>query len=329
MHFFMISILIFLVSCSGESETVYSSDAEPLPNVADVQTEPSTTVTEADSTSSPNNPPTEEYELCDDFLISSVPPMNIRDGIGPFSFATHWTYQFETIHTSAYLQWQADLPDTIAIWADEVVYNFSFVAVHHNAICCAYVGETLLTIDELHPQDVVLLDIAFEHYLYPRAGIIFTDAMGVRHHMYIIQSMEGGCAPAYYLSPTSNLIDHRADWFDLGIMSLPSTFAWPNEVIIIPNCPYVPSLDAATKPHMSAGYNAGGLIELTVEDSIVSSDFLFDDGHIGLILEFDDNISWVRNDRMVMSFWHGGYREFFEIHEDLYLTIAATLTSHD
>jgi len=263
-------------------------------------------------------------------LLSS-PPLNIRD-VDPLGLGTHFTYQFETVHTATYLQWESDWPSNIAIWSDEPLYDFSFVSVHHNAICCAYVGEVLLTVDKLYPTDVVLLTVAFAHYLFPRGGVIFTDAMGVRHHMFISESMIGGCAPGFFLSPTNNLIDLRADWLDLEIISIPPTFTYDksgthNDIVIITGCPFVPNEDVWGGTQMWAGYLKVESIESMVESSLMAKDFIFDDGHIGYMLDFAYDIWWVRNDWMAMSFRYGGYRDFFEIHEGLILTIARTLTS--
>jgi len=288
-------------------------------------------------------PEPEARELCDCGLFDaqyveelhtllSSPPLNIRD-VDPLGLGTHFTYQFETVHTATYLQWESDWPSNIAIWPDEILYDFSFVSVHHNAICCAYVGETLLTVDKLYPSDVVLLTVAFSHYLFPRGGIIFTDAMGMRHHMFISESMIGGCAPGFFLSYTNNLIDLRTDWLDLEIISIPPAFTYDiggvhNDVIITTSCPFVPSEDVwGAVQMMWAGYLKVESIESKVEGSLMAKDFLFNDGHIGYMLDFAYDIWWVREDWMAVSFRHGGYRGFFEIHEDLIIEIARTLTS--
>jgi len=271
------------------------------------------------------------YYIQELHMLLASPPLNIRE-VERLERSTPFTYQFETVHTATYLQWESEWPSTIAIWPDEPLYDFSFVAVHHNAICCAYVGETLLAIDKLYPTDVVVLTVAFIHYLFPRGGIIFTDTNGVRRHMFITESMIGGCAPGFFLSPTNNLIDHRADWLDLEIISIPPAFTYDiasphNDLTIIASCPFVPSEDVWGATHMWAGYLKVESIESMVESSLSAKDFIFDDGHIGYMLEFNNEIWWVHGEWMAMSFRHGGYRDFFEIHEDLILTIARTLTS--
>jgi len=282
------------------------------------------------------------YELCDcgNFYahyiyelqtLKSSPPLNIRD-VGPFGFGTHFTYQFDTVHTATYLQWETDWPSNIAIWPDEPLYDFSFVSVHHNAICCAYIGEALLAIDKLYPSDVVLLTVAFMHYLYPRGGIIFTDVDGSQHYMFLSESMIGGCAPGFFLSPTNNLIDLHANWLDLEIISIPKAFTYDkgglhNDIFILTGCPIVPSEGIWGATFMWAGYLKVESIESMVESSLTAEYFLFDDGHVGYMLDFADEIWWVREDWMAVSFRHGGYRPLFEIHENLILTIARSLTS--
>ena len=66
-------------------------------------------------------------------------------------------------------------------------------------------------------------------------------------------------------------------------------------------------------------------IESMVESSLTASEFVFDDGHVGYMLEFENDIWWVREDWMAMSFRHGGYRDFFGLHENLILEVARTL----
>jgi len=279
------------------------------------------------------------YELCDCGALYAhtvlelkySPPLNIRD-VGPFGVGTHFTYQFETIHTATYLQWESEWPSKIVIWPDEPVYNFTFVSALHTAICCAYVGEVILSVDKLYPSDAVILTVAFWHYLFPRGGIIFTDVSGAQHHMFLQQNMAGGCAPGYLLHPTNHLIGRRENWIDLGIISIPSAFTYDkdglhNDIAIITNCAFASIRDVWGATQMWAGYLMVESIESMVESSVAAEAFYFDDGHTGYMLEFEYDIWWVRGDWMAMSFRHGGYRAFFEIHEDLILEIARTLTT--
>ena len=276
----------------------------------------------------------DSYELCDcgQFYAheleswTSTPPLNYRMS-HPFGFGTHFTYQFENIHTYAYMQWETEYPDTIIIWPYEPLYDFSLISVNHNAICCAYVGDTLLAFDKLYPSDAVALTVALAHYLYPSVGIIFTDQSGTRHHMFLWQSMAGGCSPKYYVGGTDHLIDRRENWRDLEIISMPETFTYEivglhGDVMITINCTVLRD----TAHHMWAGYLKVESIESKIEESLASSDFLFDDGHVGYMLEFDYEIWWVRGDWIAVSLRHDGDKFFFEIHENLILEIARTLS---
>lgn len=54
--------------------------------------------------------------------------------------------------------------------------------------------------------------------------------------------------------------------------------------------------------------------------------FMFDDGYSGTMIEFDDNISWARDDiPMTASLDHFGDRLMFDNNEELVLRIAGTL----
>jgi hypothetical protein len=278
-------------------------------------------------------PEQEASELCDcgernaNELRWCTQPVNIRES---WEVDDDFLEGFENIHTRTYLQWDAEFPETLIIWSSEPLRDFSFVSVNSNAICCAYVGETLLTVDELHPTDAVALTVAFAHYLYPRGGIIFTDANDMRHHMFIQESMEGGCVPQYHLVYTNNLIDLRENWIDLEIISIPKAFSYEKDIFnydffITTCCTFVPSEDVSDAPKMWAGYLQNESVEEMTERSLTASEFLFDDGNIGHMFEFTDYILWV-NDFQAVSFTHGGHRSLFEIHEDLILSIARTLT---
>ena len=118
------------------------------------------------------------------------------------------------------LYWQGQLVyDTLVIWADEPLRDFSFVSLTFNSDYGEsdevrdyfYTREVLLTIDELTPTDAVVLNVFFPHYLISRGGVVFTDADGIQRRMFIAESMRGGCWPHFYLSP-HNDETHWADW---------------------------------------------------------------------------------------------------------------------
>ena len=108
---------------------------------------------------------------------------------------------FENVHEFTYLQFDTDLYSTIALWADEPLFNFSFVSLdaagHYfdeDSRLVINTREVLFTIDKLLPADVVILNVAFSHYMLPHGGVIFTDSDGVQSRMFILESMVGvGC----------------------------------------------------------------------------------------------------------------------------------------
>ena len=190
-------ILFFLLSLAAcrSSYTPYEAthpiDYSPMPEY-----EPTATpVYEPE----PDHPP-----ICD---CGSFLACTIEEWLASQFFATHppdAMHEFDTVHEVAYLQWEPEFPCTIVISTPKPVYDFSFVTVQHNAICCGYVGEALLTLDKLYPSEAVAITVAFSHYLFPRAAVMFTDVCGTRHHMYLFQNMAGGCIPPYELSHTNN-----------------------------------------------------------------------------------------------------------------------------
>jgi|GEM_PF-3917247 len=264
--------------------------------------------------------PTEEWE---------IDALNIRD---LWQVDDDFLSQFENIHTAEYLQWETEFPATLIIWPNEPLRDFSFVSVHSNAICCAYVGRSILTVDELQPSDAVVLTLALMGYIHPACGVIFTDTNGERHYKIFFQEISDlGDGQVFHLSDFSNLISRRKDWVCLEIITLPASFShdkggrW-NDVVANTNCPLVPSHEVFGEPsQIWAGYLKVESIESMLERSLNATEFIFDDGHIGYMLDSENDIWWVRHDWMAMSFLHGGYRAFFEIHEDLILQIARTL----
>jgi len=72
--------------------------------------------------------------------------------------------------------------------------------------------------------------------------------------------------------------------------------------------------------------STGRFMEIVTEaDS--SQEFVFDDGHIGFMLEYPTSIRWVRADSwMAVNFSHGGARSHFVNNEELVLAIARSLT---
>jgi hypothetical protein len=85
------------------------------------------------------------------------------------------------------------------------VYDFAFVLLYLDSIddqAAFFVQKRLFELDVFTPDEALVLTARFYHYLIPRGGIMFTDADGVRHHMFITDgSPRGGCWPTWGLSP--------------------------------------------------------------------------------------------------------------------------------
>jgi len=129
-----------------------------------------------------------------------TPPLNIRDGDVTAEFLS----AFETIHTVTYLQWEPGWYHNLALWPDESLRDFSLLSLGLGSGCTGadpmyfYTREVLLTIDELLPTDVVVLNVLFIHYLIPRGGVVFTDGDGVQRRMLIQDvSVVGGCSECF------------------------------------------------------------------------------------------------------------------------------------
>jgi hypothetical protein len=112
---------------------------------------------------------------------------------------------FDFVHEHTYLQWDEGWVNSIVLWPDETLRDFSFVSLTFDGYNVYSVAEILLTIDELPPTQAVVLNVAFEHYLFPRGGIIFTEESGEQRRMFIQESMAGGCIPHFHLVPHENV----------------------------------------------------------------------------------------------------------------------------
>ena len=172
---------------------------------------------------------TSPYELCYcgeayvHELRLPTPPMNIHEIFAPwqghdygFPHELHeaniaeFVRDFENVHTATEIQWETDWYETIVLWSDAPLRDFSFVSLDtaghewyevEGSYSQLIIGtqEVLLTVDELLPTDAVILNVNFFHYLLPYGAIIFTDEDGLRWRMFIRESMRGGCFPLYHL----------------------------------------------------------------------------------------------------------------------------------
>ena len=120
---------------------------------------------------------------------------------------SRFLYNFENVYEFTYTDWETDFYTSIVIWPDSYVYNFSFVALDYNGEFYndEYTGvlstaTVVGTIDAISPNDVVILNVAFSHYLRPHGGIIFSDENGVETRLFILENMIGGHYSPFSLS---------------------------------------------------------------------------------------------------------------------------------
>ena len=204
-----LSVILFLVACGSDSDLWLETDSfvtvdEVYQYVLESQYEIDVPVESV----------VDFYELCPycglhyvhELLRKPTPPMNIRE-VEPFGFATHFLYQFETIHTVTYLQFETEHPSKIAIWTDTPLFDFSVVSLDiagHDwddyGQLIINTQEVLFTICKLLPTEAVVLNLAFAHYLLPHGAIIFMDEDDIQWRMFITESMKGGCSPHFHLS---------------------------------------------------------------------------------------------------------------------------------
>jgi len=186
-----------------DSPYTSTSPAEVMP---DIQT--TKDISEEDNTS----------YLCEcgmPFISTLSLPLNIKD-IDAYS---DFLDTFEIVYTTTYLQWETEFYSTLAFWSDEPLREFTFLSLGFNGDSermSFYTQEVLLTIDELLPTDVVVLNVAFIHYLIPRGGITFIDESGTQWRIFIQDvSVRGGCELCFHsfiLNPHDET--HFADWID-------------------------------------------------------------------------------------------------------------------
>jgi predicted small lipoprotein YifL len=138
-------------------------------------------------------------------LRIQTPPVNIRES---HEVADGFSDEFENTYTCTFIQWETDYYSTLYLWTDEPLRDFKFVSLDAASFYATEEEEpkimidtleVLLTVPELLPTDVVVLNVAFVHYLIPRGAIIFTDEAGKTWRMFIGESMRGGCYPVYGL----------------------------------------------------------------------------------------------------------------------------------
>ena len=111
-------------------------------------------------------------------------------------------------------------------------------------------------------------------------------------------------------------------WSDLGIITIPSNWDYD-----IHYSEYVIFGESNSSTFMLfAGFLGADSIESAVESSLSSEPFVFNDGEVGYMLQFEDEICWLRNDWMLLNLYHFGDKSIYENNRDLILKIAGSLT---
>ena len=153
-----------------------------------------------------------------------TPPMNIHEIFSTRQWGVDFPYTehnamvidfvrvFENIHTGTFIfganyhtadNWWGY--DTIILWSDTVLRDFSFVVLNvwdEEDGMKIFTEATPFAIDKLLPTDVIVLNVSFFHYLRPQAAIIFTDESGLQNRMFILQDMSDSCI-YYFLWPAN------------------------------------------------------------------------------------------------------------------------------
>ena len=228
------------LSSNSNSPTSSSQDTDtpPANNSGPDNSEPVTENGAITNIDNPANPAEDENELChcgehyvNEELRNPTPPLYIHEIIPEWHYPptdfpkeehdkllSEFVSKYETVHTTTFIQWETEWYDTLIIWTDTPLRDFSFVSLDHqdnnDERGAFYIKEKLLTVDELLPNDAVVLNVAFEHYLIPRGGLVFTDESGVRRRVFISESMRGGCFPRYNLKFYEDSFSDWADWID-------------------------------------------------------------------------------------------------------------------
>jgi hypothetical protein len=195
-----LTLTLLLVSCTNEA---VSDNAETTGSTTEQFATVTTTTPESTTVSS-------NYELChcgehyfEEVLRPPTPPLHIHEMPGSFP-NLELLAEFEIIYEITFVQWDTEIYDSLVIWTDEPIKNVMFVSLGSDDSLDEtyfYAEEILHTVDELLPGDALLLSVAFQHYLIPRGGFLFTDGKKKKKSMVISESMRGGCFPRYSLSP--------------------------------------------------------------------------------------------------------------------------------
>ena len=129
------------------------------------------------------------------------------------SVVAEFLKNFNNIYETTYIQWDTEWYTTLVFKSDIPLRDFKLVSLdvagHYwtdNSELIIDTDEVLLTVPELLPNDAVILNVAFRHYLLPHGAIIYTDEQGTEWRMFIGQNMRGGCYPVFGLGSPHELI---------------------------------------------------------------------------------------------------------------------------
>ena len=145
-----------------------------------------------------------------------------RDFLGNYPFTNQEEQQkavqvflnnFETVHTFTYIHPRLSrhgeaLYDTVILWSDEVIRDFTFMSIETDNLCDDYDGwrrhpyghvEVLFTIDELQPGSSIALNLSFNAFERPSAGLVFTDKKGVERRMWMSYGAKYFCHAFYHI----------------------------------------------------------------------------------------------------------------------------------
>jgi hypothetical protein len=122
--------------------------------------------------------------------------------------------------------------------------------------------------------------------------------------------------------------DDSYDWIDLGIISIPSTWSYVFvETIHGGYFSISGEGDYLGRVRMYAGAMDGPDLQWRIENSLSHTSFLFDDGYVGHMLEYDYSIDWLRGGWSFSLPHHGLRTPIFTDNEELILQVARSLTA--
>ena len=152
-------------------------------------------------------------------FIRPMPYIFEKDFLGNYPFrnkeeqqsaVSEFLSDFETVHTITYIHpmlpqyWEYD---TVILWSNEFLRDVSIMVIGTNDVFDSdeRLGlpyghtEVLFTIDELAPGDAIALNLKFNAFERPSAGLVFTDEEGVQRRMWMSYGAHRFCHARYHL----------------------------------------------------------------------------------------------------------------------------------